>query len=146
MPNPYHSSERPEIIDELRAEARGESFRAAKRNKKSISPPIDLTAAGRLFTVFTGNRWMELGDREPAAKMLFGEFWYQHELCFLFANTNTGKSILAVQIGNAIAGGKKSGRFPCQAPAAKVLYADFELSNLQFHRRYSENGRNYHFP
>jgi len=146
MPNPYHSSERPEIIDELRAEARGESFRAAKRNKKSISPPIDLTAAGRLFTVFTGNRWMELGDREPAAKMLFGEFWYQHELCFLFANTNTGKSILAVQIGTAIARGTKTGPFPCEATAAKVLYADFELSNLQFHRRYSENGRNYHFP
>jgi len=146
MPYYHHSSERPEIIDQLRANAHGVTYRPAKRNKRRIPAPPDPDAAGRLFTVFTGNRWMELGDRQPAAKMLFGEFWYQHELCFLFASTNTGKSILAVQIGSAIARGTKTGPFPCQAPAATVLYADFELSNLQFHRRYSEKGRNYHFP
>ncbi len=142
----HPSSERPEYIEQLRAEIRGVPYRPAKRKKnRAERQPIDPDTARHLFTVCTGNRWMELGGREPAAKMLFGEFWYQHELCFLFANTNTGKSILAVQIGNAIASGKKSGRFPCQAPAAKVLYADFELSNLQFHRRYSADGEDYRF-
>ena len=143
---PYPLFQRPELIEEARAEGRGETYRPAKRSNKSSLPPIDFSAAARQFTVYSGNRWMEPGDREPAAKMLFGEFWYQHELCFLFANTNTGKSVLAVQIATAIARGTKTGPFPCQAPAARVLYADFELSNLQFHLRYSHKGRNYHFP
>jgi len=134
---------RPPHIEKLRAEIRGEVYRPAKRKKNAPASPED---ARHLFTVETGNRWMELGNREPAAKMLFGEFWYQHEICFLFANTNTGKSILAVQIGNAIARGTKTGPFPCQAPAAKVLYADFELSNLQFHHRYNSQGNDYQFP
>jgi len=138
MPD-YSTSERPTAIEKLRAEIRGIPYRPAKR-KKQTPPPLDPMAIRSLFTVYTGNRWMELGDREPEAKMLFGEFWYQHELCFLFANTNTGKSILAVQIGNAIARGSKTGRFPCTAPAAKVLYADFELSTLQFHKRYNKPG------
>jgi hypothetical protein len=144
MPYYYHSSERPENVERLRAQVRGESYRPAQRKRSPV--PLDYKAAGRMFTVFDGNRWMDLGDRQPAAKMLFGEFWYQHELCFLFANTNTGKSVLAVQIGAAIARGSKTGTFPCEAPAATVLYVDFELSNLQFHRRYSQNGRNYQFP
>src|SRR6185312_17494960 len=97
----YNTSERPPILEQLRAETRGETYRPAKR-KKRTPPPLDLEATGRMFTVCSGNRWMDLGDRQPPAKMLFGEFWRQHELCFLFANTNTGKSILAVQIGTAI--------------------------------------------
>jgi hypothetical protein len=134
---------RPPHIEKLRAEIRGEHFRPAKRKKNTPASPED---ARHLFTVATGNRWMELGNREPEARMLFGQFRYQHEICFLFANTNTGKSILAVQIGNAIARGSKTGPFPCQAPAAKVLYADFELSNLQFHHRYNSQGSDYQFP
>jgi len=138
MPD-YSTFERPSAIEKLRAEIRGIPYRPAKRKKQTPQQP-DPMAIRNLFTVYTGNRWMELGDREPEAKMLFGEFWYQHELCFLFANTNTGKSILAVQIGNAIARGAKTGPFPCTAPAAKVLYADFELSTSQFHKRYNKPG------
>jgi hypothetical protein len=136
--------ERPEFIEQWRAEIRGVPYRPKRKRNRPV-PPVDPEAARHLFTVYTGNRWMELGSREPEAKTLFGEFWYQHELCFLFANTNTGKSILAVQIGNAIARGTRSGPFPCKVKAAKVLYADFELSNLQFHRRYSKAGCDYQF-
>jgi hypothetical protein len=143
MINDHPSSERPPVIEQLRAEIRGAPYQPPKRKQGPLPPDPD--AARHLFTVYTGNRWMELGGREPAAKMLFGEFWRQRELCFLFANTNTGKSILAVQIGSAIARGSRAGRFPCTAPAAKVLYADFELSNLQFHQRYSNQGRDYSF-
>ena len=133
---------RPPIIENLRAEIRGETLRPAKRNK-STQPDPEL--ARHLFTVYSCKRWMELGKREAPAKMLFGEFWYQHEICFLFANTNSGKSVLAVQIGNAIARGSKAGPFPCQTQPAKVLYADFELSNLQFHHRYNHNGKDHQF-
>jgi DNA-binding CsgD family transcriptional regulator len=137
------SSERPAIIEQLRAEIRGVPYRPAKRKAAPQRPDPEVNR--HYFPTYSNSRWMELGGRAPAAKMLFGEFWYQQEICFLFANTNTGKSILAVQIGEAIARGTKTGRFPCQAPPAKVLYVDFELSNLQFHRRYNILGKDYDF-
>ena len=55
-----------------------------------------------LFTVKTASRWIEQAKTRPIPKMLFGEFWFEGELCILFADTNLGKSILAVQIGNSI--------------------------------------------
>ena len=139
-------SPRPEFMERWRADLRGEPYRPAKRKKVAPAPPPDPEEARNLFTICTGNRWMELGERQPEAKMLFGEFWYEHEICLLFANTNTGKSVLAVQIADAIARGRKTGPFVCQLKQAKVIYADFELSALQFHRRYTFPDRDYNFP
>jgi RecA-family ATPase len=140
------SSQRPQIIEQLRAEIRGVSYRPATRKKNERTPPPNPQDARYVFTIGTGNRWMELGSRQPPAKMLFGQFWYEHEICFLFANTNTGKSVLAVQIGKAIANGGKTGPFACQVKATQVIYADFELSTLQFHQRYSDSKQDYNFP
>ena len=70
--SPDTSADRPEYIEWLRAEARGETYRPAARKKSGPTPP-DPDAIRRLFTIETGNRWMELGEREPEAKMLFGE-------------------------------------------------------------------------
>jgi hypothetical protein len=141
-----HSAERPEYIEDLRAEIRGYSPRPVKRsNKKTASPPLSAEEVRYLFTVCTGNRWMELGEREPEAQMLFGEFWHQNELCILFADTNVGKSVLAVQIGNSIARGNAIAPFALQAPPANVLYIDFELSTTQFYQRYKQGQDNYSF-
>jgi hypothetical protein len=130
------SSERPEFIERLRAEIRGVPYRPAKRKKPEPEPP-DLKDARYLFTVESGNRWMDLGEREPKAKMLLGECWHQGELCILFADTNAGKSVLAVQIGENIARAQNTGPFACDAEPEKVLYVDFELSTTQFYQRYS---------
>ena len=139
------SSERPPFIEELRAESRGLPFRPAKR-KKSAEPrqpaPED---CHRQFTIEKGNRWMELARREPEAKMLFGEFWHQGELCMLFADTNIGKSVLAVQIGESIARGQSIAPFTCQAPPSRVLYIDFELTQAQFGQRYSNGDEDHLF-
>ncbi|WP_295801525.1 AAA family ATPase [Mucilaginibacter sp.] len=98
-----------------------------------------------MFTIENGNRWLELARREPEAKMLFGELWHQGELCMLFADTNIGKSILSVQIGESIARGQSIAPFTCQAPPARVLYIDFELSKTQFGLRYSRGQEDYQF-
>lgn len=98
-----------------------------------------------VFTVETGNRWMELGERAPAAKMLFGEFWHRGELCILFADTNVGKSVLAVQIGNSIALGKPIAPFALGTKRSTVLYIDFELTAKQFYKRYTHPRGNYNF-
>src|ERR1700709_127189 len=139
------SSERPEYIERIRAEARGEAYRPAAR-KKSGPEPLDEHTVSRFFNIERGSRWMELGEREPEAKMLFGEFWHQGELCILFADTNVGNSVLAVQIANNIARGKKTGPFACTAKPEKVMYVDFELSTTQFYQRYSGPKGEHEFP
>ena len=71
--------------------------------------------------------------------MLFSEFWHEGEICILFADTNVGKSILAVQIGNAISRGVAIKNFKLEAKKQSVFYLDFELSDKQFQNRYSLN-------
>ena len=137
-------SERPSYIELLRAEARGLPYRPAKRNRPEPCLP-DPEDCHRMFTIENGNRWLELARREPEAKMLFGELWHQGELCMLFADTNIGKSVLAVQIGESIARGQGIAPFTCQAPPARVLYIDFELSKTQFGLRYINGEADHQF-
>ena len=92
-----------------------------------------------LFVVKTGAQWIEEAKNRPQPKMLFSEFWHEGELCILFADTNVGKSILAVQIGNSIAMGEQIHGFTLEADRQKILYLDFELSDKQFEVRYSLN-------
>ena len=90
-----------------------------------------------LFTIKPANQWIEESKSTPFPRMLFGEFWFENELCILFADTNQGKSILAVQIGDSISYGIPIPGFKLETEAQKVLYFDFELSAKQFESRYA---------
>lgn len=79
--------------------------------------------------------WMIDAQATPDPVMLWKEFFFEGEVCCLFADSNVGKSILAVQIANEIA-----------LQGKRVLYVDFELSPKQFQRRYTEDGVLYPFP
>ena len=92
-----------------------------------------------LFTIKTGNEWIQEAKNKPVPKMLFGEFWFEGELCILFADSNVGKSILAVQIADSISKKKEITPFKLEAEKHAVLYLDFELSAKQFENRYSKN-------
>lgn len=83
--------------------------------------------------------WIKEAKTQPIPKKLFGDFWCEKELCILFADTNVGKSILAVQIADIITKCKKNSHFICEAGSQKVLYFDFELSKKQFEKRYSKD-------
>lgn len=89
-----------------------------------------------LFKVKTANQWIEQAKTSPIPLMLFGELWHDSELCILFADTNLGKSILAVQIADSISKGKTIAGFKLEAEKQPVLYFDFELSAKQFEIRY----------
>lgn len=97
-----------------------------------------------LFTVKTANDWIEEAKHNPIPNMLFSEFWFENEVCILFADTNLGKSILAVQIANSISKGIAISGFKLNAKAQKVAYLDFELSAKQFEARYSEGFANHY--
>src|ERR1700712_5016348 len=67
--------------------------------------PEPETPPGLLIT-HSASHWLKKASAKPIPKMLFGKFWYEGEICILFADSNLGKSILAVQIGNCINTGK----------------------------------------
>lgn len=92
-----------------------------------------------IFVVKTANEWLEKAKTLPIPRKLFGELWYEGELCILFADTNLGKSILAMQIADAISRGISLFDFPLEAKKQPVVYLDFELTCKQFHGRYSNN-------
>lgn len=71
-------------------------------------------------------------------KMIFGQLWAQGELAFLFADDGAGKSILAVQIGCALATGETIPGFRNEVPAQAATLIDAELSDIQFNNRYPE--------
>ncbi len=83
--------------------------------------------------------WIEDAANRPMPKMLFSEFWFENEICILFASGGLGKSVLAVQIADSISKGEPIAGFKYEAEAQKILYFDFELSDMTFRKRYSNN-------
>lgn len=103
------------------------------------NPTSDPSENVGLLTVKTTNKWIDDAKRRPTPKMLFDCLWYEGELCILFADTNLGKSVLAVQIADAISKGEAIQGFRLEAPAQPVIYLDFELSDKQLEARCSNN-------
>lgn len=93
------------------------------------------TSVGML-SIKSANRTLTEASMTANPKQLYGEFWFEHEIGCLFADSNVGKSILAIQIAEDIA---KTGE--------TVHYFDFELSEKQFQLRFTdEQGNLHHFP
>lgn len=88
------------------------------------------------FIVRSANDTLAEAAAQEPIQPLWLTLWYEKQICCLFADSGSGKSIYAVQMGVAI------------AQKRKVLYFDFELSNEQFADRYSEaeSWDSYRFP
>lgn len=88
-----------------------------------------------LFKIKTANQWAQEAATRPDPNPLWLSLWCEGEACCLFADSNLGKSIYAVQIATEIAKNQK------------VIYFDFELSDKQFQLRYTDEfGFLYTFP
>ncbi|HYG16072.1 MAG TPA: AAA family ATPase [Bacteroidia bacterium] len=74
-------------------------------------------------------------DAQKSAR-LFDNFWHQGELAVFFGNQQSGKSLLAVQIAEAISAGKAPEGFKLDAAPQKVLYFDFDKTGYHFSQRY----------
>jgi RecA-family ATPase len=108
------------------------------------SPPQPQKLPGLITR--TASERLNSAKSKPPVTPLFDAFWLKGELAFLFGSTNVGKSILAVQIADAIAKGVKIQNFDGPQTPMKVGYFDFELSESQFLKRYSdEKGNVYQF-
>lgn len=98
-----------------------------------------------LFCVQQANLWISQASARPMPQKLFGDFWFEDEICILFADTNIGKSILAVQIADSITKRIPTCGMELTSVKQSVIYFDFELSDKQFQLRYCENNNNYIF-
>lgn len=74
----------------------------------------------------TANKAIRDAALRPDPEDLYNGLWYEGEVCCLFADSNVGKSIYAVQMADEI------------ARTRKVLYVDCELSDKQFQLRYTD--------
>jgi|GEM_PF-571108 len=81
------------------------------------------------------NAAISAAKRLPEPIDLFRGLWNEGEIACLFSDSNVGKSILALQIGEYIA--------DSQQP---VLYCDFEMSDKQLEKRCSYNTSTHIFP
>ncbi len=113
-----------------------------KAAAESISEEIESTFSNDsiteigMLTIKSANRTVEDAAHRPDPEQLYRELWYEGEVCCLFADSNLGKSIFAVQMADEI------------ARSRNVLYVDCELSDKQFQLRYccSESGERHIFP
>ncbi|MEZ4888396.1 MAG: AAA family ATPase [Chitinophagales bacterium] len=115
-----------------------QNFEQIEKEFETIEPVYGM------FKIQSANKWMEDANKRPIPKMLFDSFWFEGEICILFADTNLGKSIVGVQIGDSISRGEYISGFKLEAQQQKVLYFDFELSDKQFENRYSINYQNHY--
>ena len=97
-----------------------------------------------LLIVKEVNEWIEEASRRPAPRRLFGDLICEGELTFLFGGTGLGKSILAVQVGDSISSGTQILQLEMEGEPQEVLYLDFELSDKQFEKRYSDDYTNHY--
>lgn len=108
-----------------------------RREKNEIINPIDAISAEvakakiaprrvGLLSIKSANAWIEEFLNAPDPKTYFYDLIVQYENTVIFASSNVGKSILAIQIAEDI------------ARTEKVLYVDLELSSKQFQMRYSD--------
>lgn len=93
----------------------------------------ELTAG--LLVIKSANDAIAAAKLLPDPVKLYNDLIIEGEITCLFGDAGCGKTILAVQIGEEI------------AQTQNVLYADFELSDKQFQRRYTGiNGMLHEFP
>lgn len=110
---------------------------ALERLRNLVENPVEVPMPERasMLSVKTASEWAHQAASRPDPKPLWLSLWHEKEVCCLFADSNLGKSIYAVQIATKI------------AMYQTVLYFDFELSDKAFQTRYtSASGTIFPFP
>lgn len=87
---------------------------------------VGMRPVSSLLTVKSASQWCVDAASRPDPRPLWLSMWHEGELCCLFADSNLGKSIYAVEIARHI------------SRTERVIYFDFELSDKQFQLRYTD--------
>ena len=127
----------------------GDTLKNDPQAKHTITPKPNEKRSGNRKVLKSQklNEALEKASKQKPPKRLFGQLWWEKELAVVFATTNVGKTILGMQIAEALASGsnvfQENTVFENECDPMKVLYLDYELSLSQIVNRYTElNGEN----
>lgn len=126
-----------EMINKIR-NANAPELTETPENFIQPEPPLNFgDTSDNCFETMSWSNWLDKASTIKNPTLLWKELQIEGETACLFSDTNTGKSVLAVQIARDIA-----------LKGYNVLYFDFELSAKQIEKRYvDENtGMRVHFP
>lgn len=94
----------------------------------------------------TANSRLEEASKLPPSRKLMDTLVFENELTIFFADTGVGKSAFIVAWADAITKGNSFLDLECELKSPIVQVIDFELSDVQFRKRYSnESGQDYKF-
>jgi predicted XRE-type DNA-binding protein len=112
-----------------------DKMRVIKGSEKNILREL----VSQLPDIRSASKRMEDARSQPDIDQLFSVVWQSNELHLLFADTGVGKSIFAVAISIALCKGEEFLGLTNQTENQIVLFYDFELSDRQFRKRYSND-------
>ncbi len=112
-----------------------DTMRVIKGSEKNILREL----VSKLPDIRSASKRMEDARSQPDIDQLFSMVWQSNELHLLFADTGIGKSIFAVAISVALCKGEEFLGLTNQTENQIVLFYDFELSDRQFRKRYSND-------
>ena len=109
--------------------------------RNQLADDLRTQVPNSLLRTSTMSEAIEEGKKMPEQKMLIGSLLYQYQACFMFGPPGTGKSILSVQIADAITKGEDliKGQLKNECEPLKVLYIDFELTSRNIFKRYADH-------
>ena len=102
--------------------------------KSEMERSVNKANDNGLLNIKMANTWVKEAKSRPNPHTWFHGLIVANENTVIFAASNVGKSILAVQIAEEI------------AKEEKVLYLDLELSDKQFQMRYTMGDTVHNFP
>lgn len=116
--------------------------------RNEIADSLRTTSDTSYLKAQEANRDIEEAGEEAPMRMLMGSLITENTISFLFASPGKGKTILGVQIAEAIARGESMFRFTTDfgtdfllknecTQGMKIGYCDLELSNHQFKKRFT---------
>lgn len=100
---------------------------------------INKNCFDELTQIRNSKQRMEDAKNQPKINQLLGYIWQTNELHILFADTGIGKSIIAVASIDALTKGANFLFLENENSPLTALYYDFELSDRQFKKRYSND-------
>ncbi len=118
-----------------------------KETSQSFKSPKESIIVASNSRPRTAKQRLKDAEGQAEIKPLLGAIWQTGEVHILFADTGAGKSVWATQIADAISKGQSVMKvLPNENGPLRVLFYDFELSDKQFQKRYSDaDGCGYEF-
>lgn len=107
---------------------------------------INKNSFKELSQIRNSTQRMNDAKNQPHINQLLGYIWQTNELHVLFADTGIGKSIIAVATIDSLTKGKNFLFLENENLPLRALYYDFELSDRQFNKRYTnDDGQEHDF-